>query len=389
MFVAISLTLGGANAARAAEFVYHWGSLDSSTNIQITAAPQLLPIAGTQLTATAIAVVANDAFALNSNSFFAWGYQGNGSLGNGIATASSVPPVTVSLSQIATQGQAATAISTGSSNTLVLLSDGTVVTWGPDASSVSPAFAPGLSSAATADVTGIAATTGDDYVLKSDGTVWAWGSNPVGELGNGTTSQTPVTSPVQVTLPPGIKIRQIAAGTRCGFALNRRGTIIFAWGRNAGEDLGDGTTTDRPTPVMVKLTLPSGVTVKKVSAGTYFDLALLSNGEVWQWGSSVCLSNGQMGSAVPVQVGFALAPGVTVVGIAAGAGFGLARISNGTVMAWGSNMYGTLGNGQSGGGSSTSANQVNPVRVRGLSGVTAIAAGGSSALALSTRKFAQ
>jgi hypothetical protein len=60
----------------------------------------------------------------------------------------------------------------------------------------------------------------------------------------------------------------------------------------------------------------------------------------------------------------------------AGGGTGYALRDDGTVRAWGSNVYGQLGNG------STTTTSSTPVQVSGLTGVTAIAAGGFSGYTL-------
>jgi alpha-tubulin suppressor-like RCC1 family protein len=64
-----------------------------------------------------------------------------------------------------------------------------------------------------------------------------------------------------------------------------------------------------------------------------------------------------------------------VTAIAAGGEFSLARLSNGTLMAWGAGEEGQLGNGKK-------AKSATPVLVKGLSEVVAIAAGREHALAL-------
>lgn len=68
--------------------------------------------------------------------------------------------------------------------------------------------------------------------------------------------------------------------------------------------------------------------------------------------------------------------------VAGGNGTGYALLADGTVRAWGENSFGQLGNGWAGGGFYTGSTV--PVPVPGLTGVTAIAAGGGSAYALRT-----
>ena len=82
--------------------------------------------------------------------------------------------------------------------------------------------------------------------LKSDGTVWAWGDNGYGQLGDGTTTDR--TTPVQVSGLSGVTA--IAAGCYHTVALKSDGTV-WAWGYNGYGQLGDGTTTQRTTPVQV------------------------------------------------------------------------------------------------------------------------------------------
>ena len=80
-------------------------------------------------------------------------------------------------------------------------------------------------------------------VLLADGTVYTWGFNAYGELGDGTTTErlTPV-------LVPGLSgITQIAKGSDHTLAAGAGG-VVRAWGRNDYGQLGDGTTTERNSP---------------------------------------------------------------------------------------------------------------------------------------------
>ena len=127
-------------------------------------------------------------------------------------------------------------------------------------------------------MTGVVALAAGQYyslALKSDGTVWAWGFNTYGELGDGTTTNR--FSPVQVS---GLTdVVAVAAGLSHGLALKSDGTV-WAWGPNSNGQLGDGTTTNRSSPVRV-----SGLTgVVAVAGGQYHSLALKYDGTVVAWG---------------------------------------------------------------------------------------------------------
>jgi RHS repeat-associated protein len=148
---------------------------------------------------------------------------------------------------------------------------------------------------------------------------------------------------------------------------------VAAWGGNIWGQLGDGTfgeNTSKNVPVAVV-----GLSgTKAVAAGGGHSLALLSDGTVVAWGNN---EHGQLGngtttnSDVPVAVS-----GLTsVTAISAGERHSLALLSDGTVLAWGENASGQLGNGN------TTDSDV-PVAVSGLSSVTAISAGGLHSLAL-------
>ena len=88
---------------------------------------------------------------------------------------------------------------------------------------------------------------GDDHTVavKTDGTLWAWGST-TGQLGDGTTTDR--SSPVQVGTAT--NWASVAAGNDHTVAVKTDGTL-WAWGDNDSGQLGDGTTTNRSSPVQV------------------------------------------------------------------------------------------------------------------------------------------
>jgi alpha-tubulin suppressor-like RCC1 family protein len=229
-------------------------------------------------------------------------------------------------------------------------------------------------------VLAVAAGSAHSIALKNDGTVWAWGSNSNGQLGDGTTTER--WTPVQVSGLAGVSA--VAAGAAHSVALKNDGTV-WAWGSNSNGQLGNGTRTDRSTPVQV-----SGLAgITAVAAGQSHSVALrnivglINDGTVWTWGSN---SNGQLGngtagpgtdSSIPVQ-----ASGITgVTAVAAGSAHTVAlrnifnMTNDGTVWVWGSNSNGQLGNG-------TTTDSWTPVIVGGLSLMTTIAAGFNHTIAL-------
>jgi alpha-tubulin suppressor-like RCC1 family protein len=221
----------------------------------------------------------------------------------------------------------------------------------------------------------ISAGGGHTCGLTTEGGVKCLGYNPYGQLGDGTTTQR--LTPVPVSgLSSGVAA--ITAGDSHTCALTESGAVK-CWGSNAEGRLGDGTATDRSTPVDV-WGLSAGVGA--ISAGGSHTCAMNSSGGVKCWGGN---SAGQRGdgttttgtttSSSPVDV-VSLSSGVAA--ISAGGSHTCALTSSSEVKCWGNNSSGQLGDG-------TTTSRSTPVKVLGLSfSVSAIAAGGSHTCVLTT-----
>ena len=328
-----------------------------------------------------------------NNRALAWGRNANGQLGNNSTTQSLVPVALDTTGVLA--GKTVIAVAAGLNHSLALCIDGTVAAWGDNGSgqlgnnstidSIVPVAVDVTGVLAGKTVVAVAAGAAHSMALCSDGTVAAWGMGFYGQLGNNSTTDSSV--PVEVVASGALAGKTavaVAAGRFHSLALCSDGTVA-AWGYNGKGELGNNSTTDSSVPVEVNATgVLAGKTVIAAKAGFNHSMALCSDGTVATWGYNIY---GQLGnnstadSLVPVAVtttgGLA---GKTVVAVAAGISYSLALCTDGTVVAWGYNIYGQLGN------DSTTNSKV-PVAVTAagvLAGktVVTIAAGGFHGMAL-------
>jgi alpha-tubulin suppressor-like RCC1 family protein len=175
--------------------------------------------------------------------------------------------------------------------------------------------------------------------LKKDGSVWAWGQNTYGQLGTGGTHLRRTPGMVERVGGDLLKdVVAISAGHSFSMALKKDGTIV-SWGRNDHGQLGDGTTIDRHTPVVV-----NGRGYVAIAAGAAHSLALKSDGTVEGWGSNSVGQLGRPASAVPGTLP-AKVSGADYKGIAAGDSHSLLLKKDGTVDSMGYNRNGQLGHG--------------------------------------------
>jgi len=199
------------------------------------------------------------------------------------------------------------------------------------------------------------------------GLVWCWGRNNLGQLGDGTTTDR--RSPVQVQgLTDAIRID---AGFQSTCALDAGGRV-HCWGRNNWGQLGDGTTVNRLVPVQVQ-----GLSrVTDIAKGSGHSCALRDTGRVFCWGNN---GRGQLGDGTttdrttPVRVSGSWSTNAVQIG--AGSGFGCLRRQSGRIACWGANTFGMLGDG-------SLTDRFVPVPVQGVSGSQHLAVGGLHACAL-------
>ena len=218
----------------------------------------------------------------------------------------------------------------------------------------------------------LAVAAGFDHTcaLTTGGNVKCWGSNANGQLGDG--SGLDQHSPVDVMngAVPLAGVVAITSAQTHTCALMAAGGVK-CWGHNNAGQIGDNTTTDRPTPKdVVGL---SGISA--IAAAGSYSCALTDAGGVKCWGLN---DVGQLGDGTIVERHTPVATsglGSGVSRLAAGGGHACALMVNGGVKCWGYNGSGQLGN-------ASTTNSTSPVDVTGLSNIAIIATGGDHTCAM-------
>ena len=305
-----------------------------------------------------------------------WGPRDYDSFERGAPGASSNIPVRV-LTDTGRPFDGTVAIAAGLGHRLALRQDGTVWAWGNnefgqvgDGTTTSRRYP--VNVAGLSDVIRIAAAFNHSLAVTRDGTVWSWGENHRGQVGDG--SHINRSSPVALNLPAPAKA--IATGWTSGLAVLEDGTV-WGWGDNFWGQLGDGSRTERPSPVQA-VGLDG---IAEVSLGDFHTLLLDNDRGVWALGENLY---GQLGNGTteertqPTRVLTAAGEPLSATAITAGAYFSLARMHDGTVSAWGGLGSGPLSSRT--GPAGAESNTAEPLST--IDGGVALAAGIKHALSL-------
>ncbi|MBI4419412.1 MAG: hypothetical protein HY560_01190 [Gemmatimonadetes bacterium] len=306
---------------------------------------------------------------------YCWGSNAHGQFGNGTTTgpqdcqgyACSSTPVAVS------GGLRFLAVSAGSEHTCGVTPAGAASCWGfnylgelgngTTTNSTTPVRVSNGLTFTTVDA-GTSASGGGDHTcgVTPAKVVYCWGDNGYGELGSGT----PTKSTTPVVVSGGLTFTAVSAGGYHTCGITSTGAA-YCWGLNGSGQLGNGDSTESPTPVPVS----GGLAFAAVSAGDNHTCGITSAGTTYCWGYN---ANGQVGngdstgsgSPIPVPV----SGGITFTAVSAGGLHTCGITSAGMAYCWGSNFHGQLGDG------GTVASSFTPIAVFGGLSFAAIATGG-------------
>jgi len=353
-------------AAPPVNSAFTWGSSFSgelgngTTNTSLTpvavtssgalAGESIVEISGTSSTFCALTA---------SGKVFCWGNGGSGQLGNG-TTSNSPVPVAVDMSG-ALAGKIVTQVAVLTSAACALTSDGAVYCWGSNSfgelgdgttnnrTVPTPVLASGVLAGRTATslAPGGFATV---CAVLDNGTLSCWGAGIFGQMGNGTTEVRYV-EPTLVNMTgvfDGKMIAQAAVGwfQVCAVTTDN---VLSCWGRNVEGQLGNGTFDDSSTPTLAVVTGLSGQVISSINGGTYSMCLTTTVGGAYCWGKN---TRGQLGDGtlinrnVPTSVDMSgILAGERVATIAVSSESGCATTTTGRAACWGQNQFGQLGTG--------------------------------------------
>jgi alpha-tubulin suppressor-like RCC1 family protein len=283
---------------------------------------------------TAVEIAAGADFTcarLASGGVKCWGAGDNGKLGNNIEMGSPTPVDVFGVTD-------AIAIASGAYHTCIIRSNQHVACWGQNGNRIGDGqpiatepyvLVPTEPSPKITDAIAISAGYSHTCVLHANGTASCWGlQNTWGQIGDGTTTDRP--TPVDViTLSAG---DQLALGTSHSCA-RQTDAGILCWGNNQSGQLGLGGRDDLDHPPTVVPGLPPVARVQPTGFGT---CAITTTGTTYCWGENP----GVPGKRFSAQTVSGLGPTIEIEGKDTHT---CARLANGELWCWGDNQFGALG----------------------------------------------
>ncbi|MBK8015177.1 MAG: hypothetical protein IPK13_28035 [Deltaproteobacteria bacterium] len=296
------------------------------------------------------------------NTVQCWGNGNYGNLGDGTTNSRAVPGPVVGLPDPHDPLNVPKELSLSGYASCARLRGGTLWCWGDNSlgslgdgtrtTRLNPVYVAGLGN----QVARTYVFDGHACALKMDGTLWCWGANDAGALGDG--SYTDRLSPVRVGITElGNQAIQVGGGRAHTCVLKMDGTV-WCSGYNDLGALGDGTTTTRNVYAQAGVTQLASDVVQLVAGGIDHACAVKADRTLWCWGLN---SDGQLGDGTtttrhsPVQAGVSQL-GNQVLRARSGVWHTCAIKTDGTVWCWGYNYFGQLGDG-------TTTTRKSPVQV--------------------------
>ena len=288
----------------------------------------------------------------NENQLWCWGYNNLGQIGDGTVTSRSIPTRVSGFSEGILQ------VSTGSSHTCALTVQRDAYCWGENSygqsssSSATTQSLPNLINGLGSSMPKMVSAGKDmSCVLLENGTIGCFGRADLGQMGDGSTTQThnDIRWPI---LPLGRTAISLDLGAQHACAI-LDDFSLYCWGGNNYGQVGNGSTTDVsiPTRILDSSYQVVGVTAGSVDGANYdATCAWLRNGSALCWGyngqGQLGLGNNTDAHSPEWVMSHLLSPELKIVYINTGGYITCAQYDNGAVSCWGyATSYYALGDG--------------------------------------------
>jgi alpha-tubulin suppressor-like RCC1 family protein len=274
-------------------------------------------------------------------SAWCWGLDSSFQLGNsGFASGLYSEP-----SRVVDTGAPWVTLSTHSTHTCGIQSNGTLWCWGNDADGQLGNGAPASLQAQPAqvgtDTDWASVTNGLAFTcaIKTNGDAYCWGDDSYGQLGNGATTTTDQISPVAVSQQG--RWAKLDAGDEHICGIKTDGSM-WCWGHSTNKELGSPLGSNLTAPVKISSYADGWV---DVSAGNAYVCGIYRDSNTYCWGD---FSSGKIGNPYILNDRFVItmvAGSRNTAGISAGGNHTCMMKANGSLSCTGSDSFGQLGNG--------------------------------------------
>jgi alpha-tubulin suppressor-like RCC1 family protein len=187
--------------------------------------------------------------------------------------------------------------------------------------------------------------------LDANGIAYSTGDNTNFRRGDGTEANQ-VPTPISQLLG-GQSFNEVSAGVSHGCGINFS-NIAYCWGNNASGQVGDGSVTNKSTPVAVC----GGLSFNKIACGTNNTYAITTTGVGYAWGSGGSGALGNNLTPTNFSTPIAICGSLNLCQISAGSNLGCGITDTGAAYCWGTNTFGQLGD-------NTAVSKLTPVLVNG------------------------
>jgi hypothetical protein len=214
---------------------------------------------------------------------YAWGYGGEGQLGQGDESSRAAPTLIEELLH-----ETVACIAVGDDHALAATEGGALYSWGYGIdgrlglTEAEGRLLPELvSELSGVSVKGVAAGRWHSLARTADGALYSWGGGGFGRLGHG--DEASLRLPTRVAALSGVHVVGMAAGAHHTLALSDAGRL-YSWGLGGNGRLGHGDTELRLLPTPIAALVQRHVIVTCLAAGAHHSLAVTDQGALLTWG---------------------------------------------------------------------------------------------------------